>query len=559
MSIEETTKPSHFIQNIIKADLAANKHSGRVHTRFPPEPNGYLHIGHAKAICLNFGLAKEFGGKCNLRFDDTNPEKEDEEFVESIKRDVQWLGFQWFGEIHYASNYFDQLYQYAIDLIKAGKAYVCSLTPDEAREYRGTLTQPGKNSPYRERSIEENLDLFERMRAGEFPDGAHSLRAKIDMASPNMNMRDPVLYRIRHAEHHQTGNKWCIYPMYDFTHGQSDALEHITHSICTLEFEDHRPLYEWFLDNLDVPCRPQQYEFARLNLNYTVTSKRKLKQLVEQKMMDGWDDPRMPTICGMRRRGYTPAALRNFCDAIGVTRSNGVVDFSMLEAAIRDDLDQHAPRAMCVLHPLKVVITNYPEGQSENFEVSLHPKIEEMGKRIVPFSREIYIDKTDFEEVPPPGFKRLVLGGEVRLRGGYVIKCEQAIIDDAGEIVELHCTYDDATLGKNPEGRKVKGVIHWVSASHAVDVEVRLYDRLFTEENPDSSDRPFTDFINPASLQILNGCKAEQSLGQAKAEEHFQFEREGYFTVDSKFTNADKIVFNRTVGLRDVWTNAGNK
>ncbi len=555
MSTEESIKPFHFIQNIIKADLEANKYGGRVHTRFPPEPNGYLHIGHAKSICLNFGLAEEFGGHCNLRFDDTNPEKEDTEYVESIKEDIRWLGFQWHGEVHYASDYFDQLYQYAVDLINAGKAYICSLTPEEAREHRGTLTEPGKNSPYRERLVEENLDLFIRMRNGEFPDGAHVLRAKIDMASPNMNMRDPIIYRIRHAEHHQTGNKWCIYPMYDFTHGQSDALEGITHSICTLEFEDHRPLYDWLIANLDVPNKPQQIEFARLNLNYTVTSKRKLKQLVDNDIVSGWDDPRMPTISGIRRRGYTPVSIRNFCDAIGVTKSNGVVDYGMLESAIRDDLDQNAPRAMCVLNPLKVIITNYPAEEVEYLELARHPKTEAMGKRVVPFTHEVYIDKADFEESPPPKFKRLTVGGEVRLRGSYVIRCDEVIKDSDGEIIALHCSYDAETLGKKPEGRKVKGVIHWVSAKYCVNTEVRLYDRLFTEENPAGNhpDRDFMDFINPDSLIILDDCKAEPSLAQATIEQHFQFEREGYFTVDSKLSCKDDLVFNKTVGLRDSW------
>ncbi|MCX4024818.1 glutamine--tRNA ligase/YqeY domain fusion protein [Endozoicomonas sp. SM1973] len=547
-------KPTNFIQQIVDRDLAANKNDGQVQTRFPPEPNGYLHIGHAKSICLNFGLAERNGGACNLRFDDTNPEKEEQEYIESIKQDVEWLGFQWQGEARFASSYFDQFYQYAIDLIKAGKAYVCSLSADDARAYRGTLTEPGRNSPYRERSIEENLALFEQMKQGEFDEGAHVLRAKIDMASPNMNLRDPIIYRIRKVEHHQTGDKWCIYPMYDFAHGISDAIEGITHSICTLEFEDHRPLYDWFLDYLDVPCHPQQIEFARLNLNYTVTSKRKLKQLVDEQIVDGWDDPRMPTIAGMRRRGYTPTAVRNFCDAIGVTRSDGVVDVAMLEHALRDDLNQHAPRAMAVLRPLKVVIENYPEGQVEMLKAPVHPQDESRGTRELPFAREIYIDQEDFKEQANKKFKRLVLGKEVRLRNAYVVRCDEVIKDEAGDIVELRCSYDAETLGKDPEGRKVKGVIHWVTVEHSIPAEVRLYDRLFNDPNPDGhKEADFKDFLNPESLTVLENCRLEPGLATASPQQAYQFEREGYFCLDSKAAKSGQRVFNRTVTLRDSW------
>jgi len=553
MSEPTANTPSNFIHQIIRKDLADNKNQGRVHTRFPPEPNGYLHIGHAKSICLNFGTAKEFGGLCNLRFDDTNPEKEDMEYVDSIRDSIRWLGFDWEEREYYASNYFDALYDFAVELIRQGKAYVCGLSQHEAREFRGTLTEPGKNSPDRDRSIEENLDMFARMRAGDFDDGAYTLRAKIDMASPNMNMRDPVIYRIRRQHHHQTGDKWCIYPMYDYTHCLSDALEMITHSLCTLEFEDHRPLYDWVLDQLDVPCHPQQIEFARLNINYTVMSKRKLKQLVDEKLVSGWDDPRMPTLDGMRRRGYTPASIRHFCDMVGITKSNSVVDVGMLEHALRDDLDKTSPRAMCVLRPLKVIITDYPEDKRETMEMSCHPKDETMGSREIPFARELYIDRADFEEVPPPGFKRLVSGGEVRLRGSYIIKCDAVIKDADGMVTELHCSHDAATLGAKPEGRKVKGVIHWVPVDGAVDVEVRLYDRLFNHEDPDSADGDYRDFINPDSLQVLTGCKAEPSLANVPPESRFQFEREGYFCADWKDHNAASPVFNLTVGLRDSW------
>ena len=553
MNKPDATPPSHFLRQIVQADLDSGKHSSIV-TRFPPEPNGYLHIGHAKSICLNFGLAKEFGGVCNLRFDDTNPAKEEQEYIDAIKADVEWLGFEWGGDVRYASDYFDQLHAWAIELIKAGKAYVCELTPEQAREYRGTLTEPGKNSPFRERSVDENLDQFQRMTAGEFADGAKVLRAKIDMAAPNMNLRDPIIYRIRHAHHHQTGDKWCVYPSYDFTHGQSDALEGITHSICTLEFEDHRPLYEWFLDQLPVPAHPRQYEFARLNLNYTVTSKRKLKQLVDEKHVDGWDDPRMSTLSAFRRRGYTPAAIREFCERIGVTRSDGVVDMGVLEFCIRDDLDANAPRAMCVLKPLKVTITNYPEGQTEELRLPRHPK-QDIGERVLPFEREIYIDREDYMIDPPKGYKRLVPGGEVRLRGSYVIRADEAITDADGNIVELLCSYDPDTLGKNPEGRKVKGVIHWVPASSSIECEVRLYDRLFNAANPDKGEEgtTFLDNINPDSLQVLSGCRAEPSLAEATLDDRFQFEREGYFCVDSRDSKVGAMVFNRTVTLRDSW------
>lgn len=550
---------ANFLRPILEADLQSGKHS-RIVTRFPPEPNGYLHIGHAKSICLNFGLAKELGGVCHLRFDDTNPAKEEQEYIDAIKADVNWLGFQWHGEVRYASDYFEQLYAWAVYLVEQGKAYVCDLSPEQARQYRGSLTEPGKNSPFRERSVSENLDLLTRMRAGEFPDGSRALRAKIDMASPNMNLRDPILYRIRHAHHHQTGDKWCIYPSYDFTHGQSDAIEKITHSICTLEFEDHRPLYEWFLEQLPVPAKPRQYEFARLNLNYTVTSKRKLKQLVDENYVSGWDDPRMSTISGFRRRGYTAASIRNFCDMIGVSRAGGVVDLSMLEFCIREDLDNNASRAMCVLKPIKVVITNYPAEHTLTLQLPRHPK-RDMGMRELPFEREIYIDASDYEENPPKGYKRLVPGGEVRLRGSYVIRADEAIRDADGNVIELRCSYDPDTLGKNPEGRKVKGVIHWVPAAQSVECEVRLYDRLFSTPNPDKGDdgeasESFLDNVNPESLVVLKGCRAEPSLLQAQVGDSFQFEREGYFCLDSVDSKPEALVFNRTVTLRDSWGQA---
>jgi len=551
--------PSNFIHQIIREDQENNKHGGKVHTRFPPEPNGYLHIGHAKSIYLNFTTAQAFDGLCNLRFDDTNPAKENLEFIDSIKSSIHWLGFDWQDREFYASSYFDRLYELAVKLIEEGKAYVCSLNPEQAREYRGTLTEPGKNSPDRDRSVADNMDLFARMKAGEFADGEYSLRAKIDMASPNINMRDPVLYRIRHQHHHQTGDKWCIYPMYDYTHCISDALEGITHSLCTLEFEDHRPLYDWVLDQLDLPAHPQQIEFARLNINYTVLSKRKLKQLVDENLVSGWNDPRMPTLEGMRRRGYSPASIRNFCESIGVTRTNSMVDVAMLEHALREDLDQTSPRAMAVLRPLKIVIEDYPEDKQESLKLSRHPKDESMGVRQISFRRELYIDRNDFEEIPPPGFKRLIAGGEVRLRGAYVIKCEEVIKDADGNITELRCSHDAATLGAKPEGRKVKGVIHWVPVKEAISAEVRLYDRLFLEENPDSAEGDYRDFINPDSLQVLQGCMLEPSLKDVQPESRFQFEREGYFVADREDHKADKPVFNLTVGLRDTWGKAQNK
>jgi len=555
MSNSTITTPTHFIRNTIDQDLAADKNKAGVITRFPPEPNGYLHIGHAKSICLNFGLAEDFNGRCNLRFDDTNPHKENAEFIEAIKRDVAWLGYSWSGAPLFASDYFEQLYQYAIELIKKNKAYVCDLNADETRAYRGTLTEPGKESPHRNRSVNENIDLFTRMRAGEFADGTCVLRAKIDMSSPNINLRDPTIYRIRHGViHHQTGEAWCMYPMYDFTHCLSDAIEAITYSLCTLEFEDHRPLYDWFLNVLDVPCHPQQIEFSRLELQYTITSKRKLSQLVDKGVVDGWDDPRMPTIAGLRRRGFTPEALREFCVRIGVTKSENNVEMGVLESCIREDLNDNAPRRMAVLHPLKVVLTNYDTNKFEEISAANHPQKEEMGKRVVPFSRELYIDREDFREEAPKKFKRLVIGGEVRLRNAYVIRCDMAIKDAEGEIIELHCSYDPDTLGKAPEGRKVKGVIHWVSAAHAVPAELRLYDRLFTEAHPDANslDGGFLDYLNPDSLRTLTHCYVEASLASAQPETRFQFEREGYFTADPDH-RSDKLVFNRTVTLRDSW------
>jgi len=554
--------PSHFIRNIIIEDLKQNKNGGRVHTRFPPEPNGYLHIGHAKSICLNFGLAAEFNGLCNLRFDDTNPSKEDVEYVDSIKEDIRWLGFDWDHREYYASDYFERLYQFAIQLIKGGKAYVCDLSADEMRDYRGTLTEPGKNSPYRERPIEENLDLLQRMKAGEFPDGARTLRAKIDMASPNLNMRDPVMYRILHATHHRTGDKWCIYPTYDFAHGQSDSIEGITHSICTLEFEDHRPLYDWFLDQLNIH-HPQQIEFARLNLTHTVLSKRRLLQLVRQKHVTGWDDPRMPTLAGFRRRGYTPEAIRNFCERIGVAKRNSMVDIAMLEHCLREDLNKRAPRVMAVLRPLKIVIENYPEGQVEELEAVNNPEDPTMGTRRVPFSRELYIEQEDFREEPPKGFFRLSPGREVRLRYAYIIKCEKVIKNpDTGIVTELRCTYDpDTKSGSSQSKRKVKATIHWVSATHAIGAEVRLYDHLFTKEDlddiPEGSD--WLANINPKSLERLTGCRVEPLLAKAKGGERYQFERLGYFSVDSPDSSPSSLVFNRTVTLRDTWARIEKK
>lgn len=552
MSEINTVVPSNFIQNIITEDLKNHKNDSRVHTRFPPEPNGYLHIGHAKSICLNFGLALENKGFCNLRFDDTNPSKEETEYVESIQEDVKWLGFDWDDRLFYASDYFERIYQCAVELIQAGKAYVCDLTPQEMREYRGTLTEPGKESPYRNRSVEENLDLFERMRKGEFPDGSRVLRAKIDMASPNMNMRDPVLYRIMRAHHHRTGDAWCIYPMYDYAHPISDALEMITHSICTLEFEDHRPLYDWTIENLSLPSRPRQIEFARLNLTNTVMSKRKLRALVEEGLVDGWDDPRMPTISGLRRRGYTPEAIRDFCERIGVAKSNSTVDVAMLEHCIREDLNQRAMRAMAVLRPLKIVIENYPEGQVEELEAENNPEQPETGKRKIPFSREIFIEQEDFMENPPKKFFRLAPGQEVRLKHAYIIKCEEVIKDEAGEVVELRCTYDPATKsGSDTSGKKVKGVLHWVSAAQSITAEVRLYDYLMTQD--EEEDKDFKETLNPHSLIRLTDCRVEPSLAQAQTGDRFQFLRQGYFCVDSKDSKEGALVFNRIVGLKDSW------
>lgn len=561
MSAPETPAPSNFIKDIIKEDLKTGKNNSRVHTRFPPEPNGYLHIGHAKSICLNFGLAKEFGGLCNLRLDDTNPTKEEVEYVESIREDVRWIGFDWGDREYYASDYFEQMFQYAVQLIKKGRAYVCDLNADEMRAYRGTLTEPGKESPFRSRSVEENLDLFERMRKGEFPDGSRTLRAKIDMSSGNINMRDPVMYRILHAEHHRTGSKWCIYPMYDYAHCVSDSIEGITHSICTLEFEDHRPLYDWFLDELNA-YHPQQIEFARLNLNYTVMSKRKFLQLVNEGHVKGWDDPRMPTISGLRRRGYTPEAIRNFAERIGVAKRDSVVDFALLEYCIREDLNKTAPRVMAVLKPLKVVITNYPEDKTEELDAVNNPEDPGMGTRKVPFSRVLYIEKDDFREDPPKGFFRLSPGREVRLRYAYYITCVSVIKDEkTGEVVELHCTYDPATRGgDSPDGRKVKATIHWVSAAHAIEAEVRLYDYLLLKADPDDVEegKDFKSNLNPNSLEVLTDCKLEPGLSGAKPGSRYQFERMGYFCVDSD-SSKDKLVFNRTVTLKDTWAKVQKK
>ncbi len=545
-----------FVRGIIADDNRSGKFDGRVITRFPPEPNGYLHIGHAKSICLNFGLAAEFGGACNLRFDDTNPSKEEVEFVRSIQEDVRWLGFDWGENLFYASDYFGQLYDYAIRLIEKGKAYVCDLTSDEVREYRGNLTKPGKDSPYRGRSIEENLDLFRRMRAGEFEEGAHTLRAKIDMASPNLNLRDPVLYRILKETHHRTGDEWPIYPMYDFAHGQSDSIEHITHSVCTLEFEDHRPLYDWFLNELDI-YHSQQIEFARLNLTHTVLSKRRLIQLVDEGYVNGWDDPRLPTISGLRRRGYTPEAIRDFCDLIGVAKRDNTLSIALLEHALRDDLNKRSPRVMGVLDPLKVVIENYPEGKSETIVSVNNPEDMSMGERNIPFSRTVYIEKDDFREEPPPKFYRLSPGREVRLKDAYYITCTGVVKDETtGEVIELRCTYDPETYGgTSSDGRKVRGTSHWVSADHAVDAEVRIYDHLFSTEDPDDvpDGGTFIDNLNPESLVVLKSCKLEQGLDQAKPGERFQFLRQGYFCVDPDST-PEAPVFNRTVALRDTWS-----
>jgi glutaminyl-tRNA synthetase len=551
---EAVPTQSNFIRDIILEDRKTGKHEGRVHTRFPPEPNGYLHVGHAKSININFGLAREFGGKCNLRFDDTNPSKEETEYVDSIIEDVRWLGGDFEDRLFYASDYFDQLYAWAVQLIQKSKAFVCDLTADQVRQQRGTLTEPGQDSPYRNRSIEENLDLFERMRKGEFPDGSKTLRAKIDMASPNLNMRDPVLYRILHMDHHRTGDKWCIYPMYDFTHGQSDSIERITHSICTLEFEDHRPLYDWFIDQLGI-YHPQQIEFDRLNLTYTLLSKRKLLALVQNKLVSGWDDPRMPTISGMRRRGYTPEALQNFCGRIGVSKTNGITELSLLEYFVREDLNRRAARVMAVLRPLRVVIDNYPEGQTEHMEAVNNPEDAAMGTRQVPFSKVIYIEQDDFREDPPKQYFRLAPGREIRLRYAYFITCTGVIKDAGGNVIELHCTYDPATKGGNaPDGRKVKSTIHWVSAEHAVDAEVRIYETLFVREDPNVAPegQDFTANLNPNSLEVVSGAKLEPSLKDAAHGNRYQFERLGYFAVDPDSVRG-KLVFNRTVALRDTW------
>ncbi len=559
---EIDTSNLDFIRTIVAKDLAAGKNDGRLVTRFPPEPNGYLHIGHAKSICLNFGLAQEYDqGVCHMRFDDTNPEKEEVEYTEAIMTDVKWLGFDWGDNLFYASDYFDQLYDHAVQLIKMGKAYVCSLSAEEMRAYRGTMKEPGKNSPFRDRGVEENLTLFEGMKNGEFSDGEHLLRAKIDMASPNFNMRDPAIYRIRKVSHHRTGDTWCIYPMYDFTHCLSDAMEKITHSLCTLEFADHRPLYDWVLDTLQTPCHPQQIEFARLNLNFTVMSKRKLMQLVNGGLVNGWDDPRMLTISGLRRRGYTPASIRNFCTEIGLAKRESRIDMGVLENAIRHDLNDIAPRRQGVLNPLKVVITNYPEEMEEELEIANHPKNPDMGTRMIPFSQEIYIDRDDFMEEPVKKFFRLAPGREVRLRAAYFITCNEVIKDAQGEIVELHCSYDPASRGgSSPDGRKVKGTLHWVSARHALDAEVRLYDRLFNKENPeDDPDVDFKENLNSDSLKILTNCKLEPSLVEATPGDHFQFERVGFFCLDSKEGTPANPVFNRTVTLRDTWAKLARK
>ncbi|HOP08155.1 MAG TPA: glutamine--tRNA ligase/YqeY domain fusion protein [candidate division Zixibacteria bacterium] len=553
---------SNFIRDIIDEDNKTGKHKGRVHTRFPPEPNGHLHIGHAKSICLNFGVARDYHGLCNLRFDDTNPAKEEQEFVDGIMEDIRWLGFDWEDRLYFASDYFDKLYDFAVQLIKDGKAFVCDLTADEIREHRGTLTEPGKESPYRNRSIDENLDLFERMKAGEFPDGSHTLRAKIDMASGNMNMRDPVIYRIKHTEHHRTGDKWCIYPMYDYTHCISDSLEGITHSLCSLEFDDHRPLYDWFLDQLGI-FHPQQIEFARLEVTYTLMSKRRLGWLVEQGFVRGWDDPRMPTLAGLRRRGYTPRSIRVFADKVGVARKRGsVADMALMDFGLREELNLTAKRVMAVLHPLKVVITNYPEGQVEQFEAINNPEDESAGTRMIPFSREIYIERTDFLEDPPKKYFRLSPGSEVRLKHAYYITCNEVIKDDNGEVIELRCTYDpESRGGSTPDGRRIKGTLQWVSAEHAYTAEVRLYDNLFTNEMPGSAkdDDELRSWMNPDSLEVLTDCKVEPSLAEAVPGDQFQFLRHGYFSVDCGDSKPGKPIFNRTVGLRDTWAKIEKK
>jgi glutaminyl-tRNA synthetase len=551
--MEETINRGHFIETIIRQDVENNKNNGKVATRFPPEPNGYLHIGHAKSICLNFNMAKKFAGHCNLRFDDSNPAKEKQIYIDSIESTVHWLGFD-YGRALFASDYFDRLYDFAVELIEKGLAYVCSLAGEDIRALRGTLTEPGKNSPFRDRSVAENLDLFARMKNAEFEEGTHTLRARIDMASPNINLRDPVIFRIKKAPHPRTGDKWCIYPMYDFTHCVSDALEGITHSLCSLEFEDHRPLYDWFLDNLSVPCHPRQIEFARMNINYTVLSKRKLQLLVDQGHVAGWDDPRLPTLEGMRRRGYTPAAIRTFCDTIGVSKKESRIDVGLLESCLRDDLNETSPRAMAVLHPLKLIIENYPEDKTETLEAMIHPQKPEMGTRNITFSREIYVEQDDFMQDPPKKFFRLGPGREVRLRSAYYVTCKQVIKDDQGQVTALICTYDPKTRGGNaPDGRKVKGTIHWVNAKDCLSAQVRLYDRLFKDEDPEKGEQDFTQNLNPKSLETLFDCKLESALAQARPEEVFQFERLGYFCLDAQDSTSGAPVFNRTVTLRDAW------
>jgi glutaminyl-tRNA synthetase len=561
MNQTNTFQQSDFIRDIIENDLRTNKHQGRVAVRFPPEPNGYLHIGHAKAICLNFGIAAQYGGTCNLRMDDTDPSGESMEYVESIIRDIQWLGFDWGDRLFFASDYYGRLYEYALQMIREGKAFVCDLDIDEIREHRGSFTEPGKESPYRNRTVEENLDLFERMRAGEFEEGTHTLRAKIDMASPNITMRDPIMYRIKKEAHYRTSDTWCIYPMYDFTHCLSDSLERITHSICTLEFENNRPLYDWFLEAVNTDYRPQQIEFARLNLTYTVMSKRLLMELVEKGIVSGWNDPLMPTISGMRRRGYAPEAIRDFCDRIGVAKNDSMIDMALLENCVREDLNETAPRVMAVLRPLRVVIDNYPEDQVEEFDCSYHPQKPEMGSRKVPFSRVLYIERDDFMEDPPKKFFRMAIGREVRLRYGYFITCVDVVKDpDTGDVVELHCTYDPKTRsGFAPDGRKVKATIHWVSATHSIPAEVRLYDRLFHVANPLGEESDYTEYLNPQSLETLTSCRVEPSLANAVPESRFQFERLGYFCVDSIDSSDDALVFNRTVTLRDSWAKIAEK
>ncbi|WP_166255594.1 glutamine--tRNA ligase/YqeY domain fusion protein [Marinobacter salicampi] len=553
----ESKKAHNFIRSLIEDSIREGKHTGQVVTRFPPEPNGYLHVGHAKSICLNFGIAETFDGVCTLRFDDTNPEKESQEYIDAIKRDVSWLGYEWAGEVRYASDYFDAIYDFAVELIEKGKAYVCGLSADQMAEYRGTLKEPGRNSPDRDRPVDENLQMFRDMRDGKYANGELVLRARIDMASPNINLRDPILYRIRYAEHHQTGNKWCIYPMYDFTHPISDALEGVSHSLCTLEFEDHRPLYDWVLENISAPAQPRQIEFARLNLNYTITSKRKLRRLVEEGHCTGWDDPRMPTISGMRRRGYTPESIRTFCDMIGVNKAGGTVDMGMLEHAIREDLNIRAPRAMCVMRPLKVTLSNYPQNQSETLSLPVHPQNEAMGTRDVTWTQTLYIDREDFSEEPPRKWKRLAPDQAVRLRGGYVMTCREVIRNNAGEITELRCDYDPDTLGVNPQGYKPNGVIHWVSATDSVEVDVNQYDRLFLHESPDSDkEGDFVAHLNPDSLVRISAARVEKSLLKPRQDLPYQFEREGYFFFDPEVSEEGRPTFNRTVTLRDSWAKA---